>query len=109
MLKYSIMSRVAVIHIASQAAKRIRNHDCWVFQDELIKPPKDLEAGLVVEVRDEGDRFIGWAFWSAVSHIALRMISLEAKTPDAAEVLRQRLADAIGRRGHGPLAQPGDR
>ena len=86
------------VAIAPQAVKRARNFDAWVFRDELDVREPAIASGDVVEVVDSHQRFVAWAFYSARSHIALRIVSLEhAQRVDRA-LLSRRLARAIATR-----------
>jgi len=97
------------IAITAQAAKRIRNHDCWVFRDELLRPdssppaPQDsgragLPAGEVVQVVDRHGGFVAYAFYNPRSHIALRVVSIRQEERVDRRWLAGRLRRAIAKR-----------
>ncbi len=86
------------VMIAPQAVKRVRNFDAWVFRDELDVRQPAIASGDSVEVVDSHGRFVAWAFYSAVSHIALRITSLEQSQPFNTALLSRRLARAIAAR-----------
>ncbi|MBI3087694.1 MAG: class I SAM-dependent rRNA methyltransferase [Candidatus Omnitrophica bacterium] len=106
---------VPTIAVAAQAVKRIRNHDCWVFRDELLRPdgavPLDsargaalskvewaVQPGDVVEVVDPRGAFVAYAFANPVSHIALRVVSTSREVPVDRGLVEARLTRAIARR-----------
>ncbi len=100
---------VPTIAVSEQAAKRLRNYDCWVFQDELLRPdgsppaPQDsgragLPPGEIVEAVDRYGAFVAYAFYNPRSHIALRSVSLCAEEPIDRALIARRLAHAIARR-----------
>lgn len=80
------------------AAKRVSNFDCWVFRDELAGSPDGLENGQAVEVVDRQGHFLGYALYSATSHIAARMVSRDRTQPIDRALLAHRLTTAIQRR-----------
>ena len=86
------------ITVSEQAAKRLRNYDCWVFQDELPHPDSSLPPGEIVEVVDRDGAFVAYAFYNPRSHIALRSVSLCAEEPIDRSLIARRLARAIARR-----------
>ena len=87
------------VRIELKAAKRIRNFDCWIFRDELVKADAALPAGEVVEVADPRGGFVGYGFWHPTAHIAVRVGSHAAQQPLDAGWLSQRIAEAVARRG----------
>ena len=85
------------IRINTDAAKRLRNHNAWVFRDELLDPPS-AAAGDVVEITDERGHFVARGFYHPTAHIALRVV---ATTPDeelGSAFWERRLRAAIDRR-----------
>lgn len=54
----------------------------WVFRDDLLPPPEGLESGELVTVLDSQGRFLGQAFYSALSRIALRWVTNQEVTVD---------------------------
>lgn len=86
------------VEITSAAAKRIRNHDCWVFREELRRPPEVSAPGEVVEVADHHGRFLAYAFANPRSHIPLRIVGTDRDQPPDQKWLRLRLQEAVTRR-----------
>ncbi len=78
--------------------KRVRNHDAWVFRDELLNADSAIPSGEVVEVTDRHGGFVAYAFYNAHSHIPLRIVSLSEDEAIDAAWLRRRLAEAISQR-----------
>jgi len=96
---------VPTIAISAQAAKRLRNYDCWVFRDELLRaggsPPAPQDSGPLgelVEVVDRHGAFVAYAFYHPRSHIALRVVSTRKDEPWDRALLRRRLSRAIEKR-----------
>ena len=99
MLQYGTMTLPHVV-IEPRAAKRLLNHDCWVFRDELARSPDgSLTAGEVVQAVDPKGRFVAFAFYSPSSHIALRAVSASPDQPVDRALLAGRLSEAIALRG----------
>ena len=86
------------VQIAPQAAKRLRNYDCWVFRDEVTHVDESLNLGDVAEVVDGHGTFVAYAFYSPHSHIALRVVSTVKDQPVDRGLLVRRLKEAIARR-----------
>ena len=49
----------------------------WIYRDDLV-PRQTAEPGEVVSVQDEQGRFLGQAFYSASSRLALRLLTTSA-------------------------------
>ena len=84
--------------VLPSAAKRIRHHDCWVFRDELAAPLDPAAHGAVVELVDPHAAFLAYAFYSAHSHIAARVVSADRSAVVDRALLARRLAAALARR-----------
>ena len=86
------------IQVAPSAAKRIQHFDCWVFRDELLRPEQSVANGDVVELIDRHGAFLGYAFYSASSHVAARVVSTEKDRPFDRTLLSERMKAAVARR-----------
>ena len=86
------------IVVSPSAAKRIQHFDCWVFHDELVPPKQPPTHGAVVELTDRHGTFLAYAFYSAYSHIAARVISAEQHRPVNHALFAERIATAIAKR-----------
>src|ERR1043166_2103182 len=84
------------IRISNRGAKRIRRGHLWVYRSD-IRDPGDTEAGAIVEVVDEAGNFIGQAFYSDASEIALRFLTT-TKEQIGRDWWRLRLRAAAARR-----------
>jgi 23S rRNA (cytosine1962-C5)-methyltransferase len=97
------MSDAAVkgaVRVSRRAADRLRAGHGWVYRSDVEAWPEgELAAGLV-PVADRRGALLGTALYSPASEIALRLVSTELLTDDAAwlELLRARLRAAIARR-----------
>lgn len=87
-----------IVQISSQAIKRVRNHDAWVFRDEILKVDSAIPVGDVVELTDRHGGFVAYAFYNAHSHIPLRIVSLHSDEAIDAAWFRRRLTEAVSRR-----------
>jgi 23S rRNA (cytosine1962-C5)-methyltransferase len=54
----------------------------WVYRDDLEAAGSEAAAGELVSVWGPGDRFLGQAFYSAASRIALRFVTYGSETVD---------------------------
>ena len=84
------------VRVSARGAARIRAQHPWVFRDD-VAPPGGNAAGGLVRVRSESGAPLGWAFRSASSKIALRMVSREEEPPGA-EFWDARVEEAIRHR-----------
>ncbi len=69
------------ITISKRAAKRIRNGHLWVYKSDL-RALLDEHAGEIVTVFDEANNFVGQAFYSDRSEIALRFLTTRREAID---------------------------
>jgi 23S rRNA (cytosine1962-C5)-methyltransferase len=81
------------IKISARGAKRIKDGHVWVYRSDVVTAD-GVAAGAVVQVSDERGKFLGTAFYSTASQIAIRMISGEM-VKDVNELLRERVRAAV--------------
>jgi len=62
------------VKVNKRGANRIRQGHLWIYRSDAIEV--DAEAGAVVSVADEAGNFVGQAFYSDKSEIALRFLTL---------------------------------
>ena len=60
------------IEVARAAAAAIRRGHPWLYREGIIRPPRGLASGAVVELH-EGDELLGRGLWDAESPIAARV------------------------------------
>jgi 23S rRNA (cytosine1962-C5)-methyltransferase len=100
----AVLSQRAAI-VSRRAADRLRAGHPWVYASDLMEivgegqPDRLAEAGLI-PVADQRGIPLGTALWSPTSQIALRLVSRELLTDDAAwlALVEERLRRAILRR-----------
>ena len=83
-----------LITLSPKGAAWWRRGHPWVYRDDLL-PGQAAEAGDIVAVQDHQGRFLGQAFYSAVSRLALRRLTLDAAPIDEA-FWAARLQQALG-------------
>jgi 23S rRNA (cytosine1962-C5)-methyltransferase len=84
------------VRVSRRGAQRLKTGHVWVYRSDVV-PADGIAPGSLVDVVDERGRFLGTAFYSSASQIAIRWLSREAiRHPE--EMLRQRLRDAIAYR-----------
>src|SRR5579863_1129529 len=81
------------VKISSRGAKRIKDGHVWVYRSDIVAAD-GVAPGAVVQVSDERGKFLGTAFYSTASQIAIRMISGEM-VKDVNELLRERVRAAV--------------
>jgi 23S rRNA (cytosine1962-C5)-methyltransferase len=72
---------MAEVSIISRGAKRIRNGHLWVYRSDVVNP-EAVEGGAIVRVVDQAHNFVGQAFYSDASEIALRFLTTRDETID---------------------------
>src|ERR1700682_3126364 len=80
---------MAQIKISTRGAKRVRQGHLWVYRSDVWEA-SDTEGGAIVRVVDEAGNFVGQAFYSDRSEIALRFLTTREETIDR-EWWRRRL------------------
>jgi 23S rRNA (cytosine1962-C5)-methyltransferase len=88
--------QMAEVSITSRGAKRIRNGHLWVYRSDVTNA-EGVEGGAIVRVVDQAHNFVGQAFYSDASEIALRFLTTREETIDR-EWWRARLRPCAERR-----------
>src|SRR5262245_8491856 len=78
--------------VRKRGADRIRRGHLWIYRSD-IADAAEAKAGGIVEVREERGNFVGKAFYSSKSQIALRFLT-RSDIPIDAEFFRVRFAEA---------------
>lgn len=84
------------ITISTRGAKRIRNGHLWVYRSD-VQDAQDVEGGAIVSVFDAAKNFVGQAFYSDRSEIALRFLTTTREAIDR-DWWRERLRRCAERR-----------
>ena len=82
--------------VTRRGADRIRRGHLWIYRSD-VSDANQAAGGSIVVVRDQNRNFVGQAFFSDSSQIALRFLS-QSETPIDREWWRQSIARAAGRR-----------
>jgi 23S rRNA (cytosine1962-C5)-methyltransferase len=85
------------VTVTRRGADRLAAGHLWIYRSDVERSATGIEPGDVVVVQDARGRFLGKAFWSARSQIALRVVTREDEAIDE-ELLGARLASAIALR-----------
>ena len=83
------------VRVNKRGADRVRRGHLWIYRSDVVDV--DAEGGSGVGVRDERGNFIGQAFYSAASQIALRFLTQANEAIDR-DWWRRRILDAASRR-----------
>ena len=73
--------QMAEVSIIARGAKRIRNGHLWVYRSDVVNP-EGVAGGAIVRVVDQAHNFVGQAFFSDASEIALRFLTTRDETID---------------------------
>jgi 23S rRNA (cytosine1962-C5)-methyltransferase len=82
------------VTVTRRGAERAASGHPWIYRSDVERVPAGVEPGDVVAVLDGRRRFLGKAFWSARSQIALRLVTREEEPVDEA-FLGARIAAAL--------------
>jgi len=77
------------VKISTRGARRIRQGHLWVYRSD-VRDASDAEGGSIVRALDDAGNFVGQAFYSDRSEIALRFLSTDEAAIDR-EWWRRRL------------------
>jgi len=84
------------VTITARGAKRIRRGHLWVYRSD-VRNANDVSGGEIARVSDETGNFVGQAFYSDASEIALRFLTTHETAIDR-EWWRARLRQCADRR-----------
>jgi len=84
------------VRVSHRGAQRLKAGHVWVYRSDVLAAD-GIAPGSLVDVVDERGRFLGTAFYSSASQIAIRWLSRDpVREPE--NMLRQRIRDAIAYR-----------
>jgi 23S rRNA (cytosine1962-C5)-methyltransferase len=89
-------SSLPAVRISRRGACRLQDGHVWVYRSDITSAD-GVAPGAAVGITDERGKFLGTAFYSSSSQIAIRMISNHA-VYDLTRLLRDRIHGAIGYR-----------
>ena len=69
------------VRISTRGARRIRQGHLWVYRSD-VRDPSDAVGGAIVRAVDEAGNFVGQAFYSDRSEIALRFLTTHEQAID---------------------------
>jgi 23S rRNA (cytosine1962-C5)-methyltransferase len=84
------------ITVTKRGADRIRGGHLWIYRSDVIET-EEAAGGSIVVVRDQNRNFVGQAFFSDSSQIALRFLS-QSEEPIDREWWQGRILEAAARR-----------
>jgi 23S rRNA (cytosine1962-C5)-methyltransferase len=84
---------LSTLKISGRGAGRLQDGHAWVYRSDILTVD-GIPPGALVNVTDERGRFLGTAFYSSSSQIAIRMLSTEAVN-DLSGLLRERIEAAV--------------
>ena len=84
------------VKVSHRGAQRLKAGHVWVYRSDVVSAD-GIAPGSLVDVVDERGRFLGTAFYSSASQIAIRWLSRDpVREPE--DMLRKRIRDAIAYR-----------
>lgn len=94
---------MSTVRLTAKGRRWIEGGHPWIYRDDLAQA--EAEGGALVAVEDAQGRVLGWGTYSERSRIAVRLVTREAREPDA-EFWRERVARAVALRSALGLAAP---
>jgi 23S rRNA (cytosine1962-C5)-methyltransferase len=82
-----------IVVVNARAVARLRGGHPWIYRSDVVSAD-GAGPGAMVEIKSERGRFLGTAFYSTASEIALRLLSA-AKIDNFAELVRERVRNAV--------------
>lgn len=76
------MAAQSIIRLTPKGLRWQRTGHPWIYRDDLAVPNPELAPGELVAVADPQGRFLGQAFYSAASRIALRLVTYTDEVVD---------------------------
>lgn len=89
-------AEVPSVTVSRRGAQRLKAGHVWVYRSDVISAD-GTAPGSLVSVVDERGRFLGSAWFSSASQIAIRLLSRE-RVDNLEDLLRRRLREAIAYR-----------
>ena len=86
----------ASVRLSSRGVARLQARHPWVYRSDIVEA-KDVLPGATVRVLDSRGKFLGTAFYSSSSQIAIRMIS-HGSVSDLPGLVAERIRAAIAYR-----------
>lgn len=86
------------VTVTKRGADRIRGGHLWIYRSDVAET-SEAAGGSIVTVRDQNRNFVGQAFFSDSSQIALRFLS-QTEEPIDREWWRRRIREAAARRSN---------
>ena len=79
--------------VTAKGARRWASGHPWIYRSDVAERPST--AAGAVQVRDQGDKSLGWALWSPRSEISLRLLDSDPSVTIDAAWWHARLSQAI--------------
>jgi 23S rRNA (cytosine1962-C5)-methyltransferase len=81
------------VTVSQRGAQRLKDGHVWVYRSDVISA-NGIAPGSLVQISDERGKFLGIAWYSTASQIAIRLLSREP-VEDIEILFRRRLQDAV--------------
>lgn len=83
------MESYYTIIVKQSALQRLKSGHPWIYSNELVRTPKHLEPGQLVEIRNSAGGYIGRGYFNARSMIAVRLLTWDPLPVDEALLERK--------------------
>ena len=68
--------------VSQNATEKLKRFFPWVYDNELLKPPRRIEPGEVVQVASPTGEFLGIGYMNPLSRITIRMLDIQDRPID---------------------------
>ena len=69
------MSSIAKVVISDQGREFLEKGQMWMYRNNLLASDENIEDGSIVRILSEAGEFVASGFYSACSHIIVRILS----------------------------------
>ncbi|MBQ8967702.1 class I SAM-dependent rRNA methyltransferase [Ruminococcus sp.] len=84
--------------VTKRCGERLKNGHPWVYDNEIVKSPEDVENGVIADVLTEKGGYLGSGLVSLNSKIRVRILSDNANEKFGEEFFRRRIRYALDHR-----------
>ncbi|MBQ6654866.1 MAG: class I SAM-dependent rRNA methyltransferase [Erysipelotrichaceae bacterium] len=86
------------VTVSDTGRKYLENGQLWMFRNNLISADEEIRDGDIADIISEDGAFVASGFYSAVSHIAVRILTFDQNQTIDEDFFRNRIAQAISMR-----------
>jgi len=85
--------------VKKQAEEKLKYFNPWIYENEILKYPKDVKIGEVVDVYSKNGRFLARGYINPKSKITVRVLTFRKEEINK-EFLKRRILNAVYKRNY---------